>query len=120
MRSDEEIRFVIEIDVHDLAAFKTLVPRLVDASRSEPGTLVYDWYVDDEAGKARLYEAYASNEALRAHTAGPVFTDPDLGPGLLAYCTFVHVDAFGDLELPDAGFFWPTTVWNRPFVALAE
>lgn len=119
MRSDEEIRLVIDIEVHDVDAFEQLARRCVEASRSEPGTLVYDWYVDAAAGKARLYEAYASADALEAHVSGPVFTDPELGPALLGTCTFVHVDAYGDLSEPAGGFFWPTTVWGPPFAPLS-
>ena len=36
---------------------------------------MYDWYLNDEAHKACLYEAYESFEAIVAHAQGPVFTD---------------------------------------------
>jgi len=120
MRDGEQIRFVIDIEVHDVERFQQVARACVEASRDEPGTLVYDWYLDEKAGRARLYEAYASLDALRAHTEGPVFTK--VGLPLMEISTFVHVDAYGDLEEPVAGQadFWPTTRWGAPFVALKE
>lgn len=119
-RAGEQIRFVLDIDVHDVARFKEVVARCVEVSRDEPGTLVYDWYLDEETGKARLYEAYASADAVRAHATGPVFTD--VGIPLFEISTFVHMDAFGDLgtlpdELPP---LWPTTLWGTPFATLGD
>lgn len=119
-RAREQIRFVIDIEVHDVARFKEVVRRCVEVSREEPGTLVYDWYLDEEGGRARLYEAYESADAVRAHATGPVFTD--VGVPLFEITRFVHMDAYGDLgtlpdELPP---LWPTTQWGVPFESLAE
>jgi quinol monooxygenase YgiN len=119
MRSEEAVRFVIDIEVHDVERFKETAAKCVEFSRTEPGTLLYDWYIDEEAGRARLYEAYASLEALRIHTTGPVFTD--IGLPLLECSTFVHVDAFGDFgEVAPDEAFWPTTFWGVPFASLTE
>jgi quinol monooxygenase YgiN len=119
MRTSEEVRFVIEIEVHgDVDRFKEVVQACVEVSRSEPGTLVYDWYLDEDRKQARLYEAYESVDAVKAHASGPVFTD--VGLPLMELCRFVHMDAFGDVgDLVDTPF-WPTTVWGAPFVALKE
>jgi quinol monooxygenase YgiN len=118
MRSNEGVRFVIEIEVSDIALFKETAARCVEVSRTEPGTLVYDWYLDEATGKARLYEAYESLDALRVHSTGPVFTD--VGLPLMQCSTFVHVDAFGDVgDMADQSTFWPTTFWGSAFAALA-
>ena len=118
-RSGEGIRFVIEIEVTDVPGFIDGARQCVEISRDEPGTLVYDWYLDEETGKARLYEAYASTEALAEHTAGRVFTE--VGPKLLETCTFIHVDAFGDLgDAADGPSFWPTTYWGEAFTAVSS
>ena len=117
MRENEGIRFVIEIEVSDIDAFVEGVEECVEISRDEPGTLVYDWYLDRETGKARLYEAYESLDAVAAHAAGPVFTD--VGPRLLESCEFIHVDAFGDVgEMADRPTFWPTTFWGPAVAAI--
>jgi quinol monooxygenase YgiN len=119
MRSNEGIRFVIEIEVSDVELFKKTAAACVEVSRSEPGTLVYDWYLDEASGKARLYEAYESLEALQAHATGPVFTD--VGLPMMQCSTFVHVDAFGDAgAMAEGATFWPTTFWGPAFAALAE
>lgn len=117
MSASTEVRFVIEIQVHDLEGFKEAVERCVDLSREEPGTLRYDWFLDEQAGAARLVESYESVDAVIAHAKGPVFTD--VGPALLATCTFVSMDAFGDTgQLAAGAQFWPSTYWGLPFSSL--
>jgi len=112
------IRFLVTIQVHDIAGFKDTVARCVEISRDEPGTLHYDWFLNEETGEARLVEAYASVAAVLAHAQGPVFTD--VGPKMLETCTFVSMDAFGDTgKLGDGPQFWPSTYWGTPFAELA-
>jgi quinol monooxygenase YgiN len=112
------IRFVVTIQVHDIAGFTDAATRCVAISRDEPGTLHYDWFLNEETGAARLVEAYASVGAVLAHAQGPVFTD--VGPTLLETCTFVSMDAFGDTgKLGDGAQFWPSTYWGTPFAELA-
>jgi hypothetical protein len=109
---------VIEIEVSDVELFEQTVARCVEVSRTEPGTLVYDWYLDESTGRARLYEAYESLDALRAHSTGPVFTD--VGLPLMQCSKFVHVDAFGDVgDLAQEGTFWPTTFWGAAFESIS-
>jgi quinol monooxygenase YgiN len=118
LRASEGVRFVIEIEVRDIERFKAIVAQCVAVSRTEPGTLVYDWYLDEETGRARLYEAYASLEAVRVHSSGPVFTE--VGPPLMEVCTFVHMDAFGDVgDMATQPTFWPTTFWGPAFASPA-
>lgn len=119
MRQSNEIRFVLSITVHDVEGFVAAVEECVAISKNEPGTLLYEWYLDAEKGTARLYEAYADVDAVIAHAAGPVFTD--VGPRLLRTCTFDHMDAFGDLGRLAAGDpFWPTTIWGSPIASLGR
>ena len=116
MRGNEAVRFVIDIDVTDIDMFKKTAARCAEVSRTEPGTLIYDWYLDEDTGKARLYEAYESFEALEVHSTGPVFTD--VGLPMMECSTFVHVDAFGDVgDMADRPTFWPTTFWGAPFTS---
>ena len=118
LRPHEEVRFVIDIEIADPARFKELVLECVEISRQEPGTLVYDWYIDETGTKGRLYEAYESMDALRTHTRGRVFSE--VGPVLMEVCTFTHVDAFGDLGSPGTRApLWPTTYWGIPFAAVS-
>ena len=45
-RDNEQLRFVIEIEVTDIERFKEIAEKCVEFSRTEPGTLLYDWYID--------------------------------------------------------------------------
>ena len=119
MQPSPAIRFVVRIQVHDIDRFKQTVARCVEISRTEQGTLHYDWFLDEATGEARLVEAYQSVEAVMTHARGPVFTD--VGPTLLETCTFVSMDAFGDTgKLGDGAQFWPSTYWGTPFAELAD
>jgi len=119
MQPSPAIRFVVQIQVHDIDAFKDAVARAVAISRAEPDTLHYDWFLDEASGAARLVEAYRSVEAVLAHSRGAVFTE--VGPEMLQTCTFVSMDAFGDTgKLGEGAQFWPSTYWGTPFASLAE
>ncbi len=118
MRQGEEFRFVIDIDVIDIDLFVSIATAMVEISNDEPGTLLYDWYLDRDASKAKLYEAYDSIESLIAHMKGRVFSE--LGPKMRDAATFTHIDAFGDFpEVMKAGrVMAPTTWWGVPFAGV--
>jgi quinol monooxygenase YgiN len=112
------IRFFVQIQVHDIDRFKAIAARCAEVSATEPGTLHYDWFLDEATGAARLVEAYDSVDSVVAHARGPVFTE--VGPEMLEACTFVHMDAFGDTgRLSDGTQLWPSTYWGTPFAELA-
>src|SRR5438067_1350371 len=75
MRDGEWVRFVIRFEILDLERFREMANAMVAVSRNESGTVVYDWYVDEQSNQGTLYEAYASREALDAHGRGAVFTE---------------------------------------------
>ena len=52
-----------------------MATEMAAASRAEPGTLMYDWYVNEDGTSGVLLEQYASQKALGDHVAGPVFTE---------------------------------------------
>ena len=118
MASTTEIRFVFEIEVTDVPSFTAAVEDCCAVSSTEPGTLIYDWYLDAESGTARLYEAYASVDAVIAHAAGPVFTE--IGPRLLTSCRFVSGVCFGDAgRLAEGPQLLPVTYVGTPIAGLA-
>ena len=87
-------------------------------SSTEPGTLIYDWYLDAESGTAHLYEAYASVDAVIAHASGPVFTD--IGPRLLESCRFTSGMCFGDAgRLADGPQLLPVTYMGTPIAGMS-
>ena len=119
MQPSPAIRFILTMQVHDIPGFKDAVTKAVAISRSEPGTLHYDWFLNEETGDARLVEAYDSVSAVIAHSQGAVFTE--VGPEMMATCTFASMDAFGDTgKLGEAAQFWPSTYWGPAFAALTD
>ena len=119
MTQSAAIRCVLQIQVHDIETFKEVAAACAAVSSDEPGTLYYDWFLDEATGQARLVEGYDSHEAIVAHATGPVFTE--VGPRLLEACTFVHMDAFGDTARMAKGpQFWPSTYWGPAVAALSD
>jgi quinol monooxygenase YgiN len=118
MSDRSEIRFVFEIEVTDAGRFKAAVAECCEASSTEPGTIIYDWYLDEDAGTARLYEAYASVEDVIAHATGPVFTE--IGPRLLTACRFVSGACFGDAgRLAEGPQLLPVQYFGTPIAGLS-
>ena len=120
VRDGEWVRFVIRFDVVDLARFREMAEATVAVSKDEPGTVVYDWYLDEQAGTGTLYEAYASAEALQAHTSGAVFTD--IAPKYLDAMRVASVDVYGEADaLPRRDVLGaPTTWWGSPIAAVTS
>ena len=119
MHQPAAIRCVLQIQVHDVPAFIEVAARCAEYSSTEPGTLYYDWFLDEETGQARLVEGYDSFESIVAHATGPVFTE--IGPQLLEICTFVHMDAYGDTDrLASGPQLWPSTYWGNAIAGLTD
>ena len=93
---------------------------MVAVSRDEPGTVVYDWYLDELSGKASLYEAYSSFEALNTHVRGAVFTE--LAPRDQGVYRVVSVDVFGEAvgRARTDVLGAPTTWWGSPIAAVTS
>ena len=119
MKQPAAIRCVLQLQVHDIETFKEVAAACAAVSSDEPGTLYYDWFLDEATGQARLVEGYDSHESIVAHATGPVFTE--VGPRLLEACTFVHMDAFGDTaRMADGPQFWPSTYWGPAIAGLTD
>ena len=114
------MRFVIRFEVLDLDRFREMAAAMVAVSRDEPGTVVYDWYLDEAAKLGTLYEAYASSEALTAHGRGAVFSE--LAPRYADCVRVANVDVFGAAEgMPRRDVLGaPTTWWGAPIAAVTE
>ena len=118
MRDGEWVRFVIRFEVLDLNRFREMADAMVAVSLDEPGTVVYDWYVDEPAVEGTLYEAYASPEALKIHGSGTVFTE--LAPQYADSVRVISVQVFGAATgLPRNDVLGaPTTWWGAPIAAV--
>lgn len=121
MRNGEGIRLVIEFAVDDAARFTEMAEAMVAVSKTEDGTVVYDWYLDAEAGVGMLYEAYTSYEAILEHVQGAVFTE--LAPKYQDAMKVVKVDAFGDTDRIAANgnvLGAPTRFWGASIAAVSN
>jgi len=120
MRDGEWVRFVIRFEVLDVDRFREMAELMVTVSRDEPGTVVYDWYLDEDGRAGTLYEAYASHAALQAHTSGSVFSE--LAPKYLDSLRVVSVDVYGEAAgLPRRDVLGAsTTWWGAPIAAVTE
>jgi quinol monooxygenase YgiN len=120
VRDGEWVRFVIRFEILDRDRYREMSSAMVAVSRDEPGTVVYDWYLDEPQTTGVLYEAYASPEALADHTSGAVFTD--LAPRYLDAVRVISVDAYGaavGLDRQDI-LGAPTTWWDAPIAAVTS
>jgi quinol monooxygenase YgiN len=54
----------------ELDGFSDLMEEMVAHTRSEPGTLAYEWFVSDDGGEVHLYERYIDSAAAMAHLVG--------------------------------------------------
>jgi quinol monooxygenase YgiN len=94
---------------------------MVMYSKTEPGTLVYDWYLDEHNRRGKLYEAYVDYDAVVAHGMGPVFTE--IAPKYLDALTVTSVEVFGEASALAKGgdvLRAPTLWWGPAFAAITE
>ena len=70
-----------EITTGDLDAFKAQAKKMKDATTDEPGTLIYDFFINEENNEVLIIEKYTDGKALMAHMNK--FTQPDYIPKLL-------------------------------------
>ncbi|MEL7013084.1 MAG: antibiotic biosynthesis monooxygenase [Pseudomonadota bacterium] len=70
--SDTTIHIHLEVDVPAANAegFRQLMTELVERTKQEPGTLVYEWYEVGETGKWHILERYADAENGDLHVKG--------------------------------------------------
>jgi quinol monooxygenase YgiN len=120
VRDGEWVRFVIRFEVLNVDRFREMADAMVTVSREEPGTVVYDWYLDEDGRAGTLYEAYASHEALQTHSRGRVFTE--LAPKYLDAMRVVGVDVYGEAAaLPRRDVLGAsTTWWGAPIAAVTD
>lgn len=63
------IQLKVGVQAANSEGFEALMAQLVDRSRAEPGTLVYEWY-QTEDGTWHILERYADAEHGDAHVKG--------------------------------------------------
>jgi quinol monooxygenase YgiN len=65
------VSWVIEVELKPgaLDAFRALTREMVDASRSEPGTQIYERYLSTDGRRAHIVERYLDSDAALVHLA---------------------------------------------------
>jgi quinol monooxygenase YgiN len=60
-----------EVSAEHLQEFMSIAQAMTAVSRSEPGTLGYEWFASADGKRFRLVETYADANAIEAHFMGP-------------------------------------------------
>lgn len=58
-----------KIPAENLSTFKEIAAQQMVATRTEAGSLQYDWFFNDDETKCIVREAYADSDAVLAHGA---------------------------------------------------
>lgn len=80
---DNVVSWILRLDVKpgQLETFRALMDEMVESTRSEPGTLAYEWFVDESGTVVHIYERYADSAAVLVHGAvfGEKFAERFMG-----------------------------------------
>jgi quinol monooxygenase YgiN len=89
------VRFNVDLTINQgkLDAFQAIAQAMILASRKEPGTLGYDWYLSPDRSRCRLIETYADENAVQAHINGPAVQE--LVPKLIETSSITRFEVYG-------------------------
>ena len=93
---EQVVRLTVSFSVTDaqINAFKSIAAEMTEGTRSEPGTLGYEWFAGADGKRFRLVETYVDANAVEAHFMGPVVQQ--LVPKLAAVSTVDGFEFYGD------------------------
>ncbi len=93
---EQIVRIAVSFAVKEgkLDEFKRVAQSMTEASGTEPGTLGYEWFANEDSKQFRLLETYADAAAVEAHFAGTVVQQ--LVPQLPAVCSVDYFEIYGD------------------------
>lgn len=68
----QQIHWVLQTSVKDgkIEAFKSVMADMVAATKSEDGTLVYEWFLDEANMTCHISERFENSDAVLAHLGG--------------------------------------------------
>ena len=94
--AEQVVRLTVSFSVTDaqINAFKSIAAEMTEGTRSEPGTLGYEWFAGADGKRFRLVETYVDANAVEAHFMGPVVQQ--LVPKLAAVSTVDGFEFYGD------------------------
>lgn len=93
---DNQLRYTFVVKVKDAAEFKKIAKKMVDHTKTEPGTLVYQWYCDDDATHCTVYERYKDSDAWIKHVTSNKIQK--LLPQLLNHSEMQRFDIYGNVS----------------------
>jgi quinol monooxygenase YgiN len=90
------VRLTVNMTINEgqAEAFKNVAQAMTEGSKSEPGTLGYEWFARGDGKTFRLVETYVDAAAVEAHFTGPVVQE--WVPKLAAVCTVDGFEIYGD------------------------
>jgi quinol monooxygenase YgiN len=68
MRS-EQVYWVFTVTVHQMDKFTPLIPKLVAATKKEPGALQFEFNIGDDQKTVDIFERYTDSKAALFHQA---------------------------------------------------
>jgi quinol monooxygenase YgiN len=93
---EQVVRLTVSLTVNEgqLDAFKSIADAMTESTKTEPGTLGYEWFGSSDGNRFRLVETYADAGAVEAHFMGPVVQE--WVPKLAAVCAVDGFEIYGD------------------------
>lgn len=72
-----KVHLNVSLAIHEgkLGQFQAIAREMVEATRKEPGTLRYEWFLSNDGKRCQLIETYSDDDALLAHFAGPAMQE---------------------------------------------
>ena len=69
---DAEISWLLEVEIvpGQLDNFRAVAAELIASTRTEPGTLAYEWHLNDAGTLCHIFERYRDSAALVTHVQG--------------------------------------------------
>ncbi|MGC1423230.1 MAG: putative quinol monooxygenase [Terracidiphilus sp.] len=90
------VRLTVNLTINEgqTETFKSIAKSMTEGSKSEPGTLGYEWFAKGDGKHFTLLETYADAAAIEAHFTGPVVQE--WVPKLAAVCAVDAFEIYGD------------------------
>lgn len=83
--------FTLSVKPEELTEFKALIAKIVEATQKEPGTLIYEYSVNEEQNTVHILERYKA-DAVVSHVDT---TFAPYGERFLELCTITSLVVYG-------------------------
>jgi quinol monooxygenase YgiN len=93
---EQVVRLTVNLTINEgqTEAFTSIAKTMTEGSKSEPGTLGYEWFSKGDGRTFRLVETYVDSAAVEAHFMGPVVQE--WVPKLAAVCAVDGFEIYGN------------------------